>query len=127
MEEALRLMRAGYLPEWKGGGSRGPGWFNVRWPDYDPRLHAALEAALSIAGPDYDYLANYGHVQNRPVSSASSEGLSTWFTYVIRGERFCTGHIEGFIQDGRLQEMFERLLEVVNDPSLEGALGTLGE
>lgn len=46
------------------------------------------------------------------VSKASLEELRQCLRYVVRGEKFCDGHWEDVISDGRVSSILRRLIEL---------------
>ena len=78
--------------------------------DYDKRVYEGLEACQELAGADCDYLSRIGRIEDQPISGATLEDLSAWFTWVVRGERFCDGHIAQNLENGRVRELATRLL-----------------
>lgn len=85
------------------------------YPAYDGRV---LDA-LNILPTDTDYLENHEKLENKAVGEMDLEDLSTMYTFIQRGERFCDGHIAGFIEDGSLLDLIDRhiaLLEKKNAP-----------
>ncbi|RGE20087.1 DUF6508 domain-containing protein [Leucobacter sp. wl10] len=121
----IEAMRGGRSTEGNGDGNGDAapsGDSNVAWwPHYDRRIFDALYAAYNhVAGPDHDYMSNIEPLREAPIPSASMSDLSTWFTYLMRGDRFDDGLIAAYIEDGRLLQMFERLVEVADPGSGSG-------
>lgn len=113
VRKALTLLRDGRgNPEWQPSVRQDDGSYTMRWPLYPQPVMAAVMAALDVTGSDYEYIDRIETVRQMPIRSSSSRELSTWFTYLFRGERFSDGHIERFILSGELQALFERLLEL---------------
>ncbi len=46
------------------------------------------------------------------IKNASLDEIKTMLTYCNRGERFCSGHREDMIIQGRLEKIFDRLMEI---------------
>lgn len=68
-------------------------------------------------------MTNIEHLRDAPISSASMSELSTWFTFLMRGERFRDSYIVEYISDGRLLQMFERLVEIAERGAEAGRRG----
>ena len=79
------------------------------YPDYDGRVMAAL----NTLDPDYDYPKNHEKIADKPIEEMDLKDLSTMYTFIQRGERFCDGHIAGFIEDGTLLKLFTRHIELL--------------
>ncbi len=88
------------------------------WPEYDDRVFQGIFAALTLLGRDVDYHAHKRDLHRDGIPQATREELSTWFTYTARGEYWCTGYVSGVIEDGELQAITRRLVEL-----LEGGRG----
>ncbi|MGP5125640.1 DUF6508 domain-containing protein [Brachybacterium tyrofermentans] len=90
------------------------------WRD-DPRgdsARGALRQALSVAherlaGPDYEYMDHMHSLDRADIPTADLADVSTWCTWVVRGERFSDGHIDANIRDGLVAELMARLLDVI--------------
>ena len=46
------------------------------------------------------------------IKNASLDEIKTMLTYCHRGERFCSGHWEDMIIQGRLEKIFDRLVKI---------------
>ena len=46
------------------------------------------------------------------VAAASMEQIKTMLTYCVRGERFCIGHWEAMIHEGRIVLILRRLKQL---------------
>ena len=79
------------------------------YPVYDDRVMRALNTFK----PDYDYLEHYAELEGKAAADMSLEDLATMYTFIVRGERFCDGHIASFIEDGDLLALVERHIELL--------------
>lgn len=64
---------------------------------------------------DYEYQANYKNLEGVDISNYTLKNIKTHLTYIERGERFCDGFIAGNIQNGTLQKLIERYLEILEE------------
>lgn len=112
----VALLDAGCETPVRGGAVREDGGHTPGYPDYDERVFAGLEACQELAGSDHDYLAHIERIEHRPIARGTLEDLSAWFTWLLRGERFCDGHIAQNLQSGRVRELVTRLLELSPAP-----------
>lgn len=111
VRRGMDVLRAGHgLPEWQPSVLQPDGTRTMSWPLYPQPVLVALMAALEVTGTDHDYVDHIETVRRTAIASSSSSDLSTWFTYLFRGERFFEGHIEGFIRSGELLALFKRVL-----------------
>lgn len=85
----------------------------IGWSVYGPQIWDGIEAAKMLLGADYNYQENVDAVRDKSVSSALPGDLSTWFTWMSRGERFCDGFLAEQISDGGLYAVVKRLEELI--------------
>lgn len=79
------------------------------YPDYDSRVMAALGTLKS----DYQYLEHHSKLEGKAVDKMTLNDLATMYTFILRGERFCDGHIASFIEDGSLLRLINRHIELL--------------
>ena len=79
------------------------------YPNYDNRIFDVLGSLP----PDYEYLDHYGDLENKAIGDMTLDDLATMYTFIIRGERFCDGHIASFVEDGRLLKLVNRQIELL--------------
>lgn len=79
------------------------------YPNYDERVIAALDTLPS----DHEYLSHHEKLEDKAIRSMTLDDLATMYTFILRGERFCDGHIASFIEDGRLLELVDRHIELL--------------
>ena len=111
----LELLRSGYVPKWNDG-----------YPVYDERIRVFIEAVHSDEICDHNYLEHSDCIRDKAPEELTHRELCTFFTYIVRGERFCSGHIAGYIQNGILQELLEcylRLTATGREAISSGILG----
>lgn len=111
VHSGVALLRSGYEVAWAEGRSSGQ-----HWPDYDARLYGAFDGAAALIGVDHEYPSRIEAARSRPVAEADASDLATRLTWIRRGERFSDGFIAGFVADGTLCALFERVLEVTSVP-----------
>lgn len=105
----IELLRTDYEVEWTPSKVLSSGANMFPYPSYDGRVWAGLEAALELVGTDFSYLDHEDRRDPRRIEIASRDDLSTWVTFIMRGERFCDGHIGASIEDGLLLQILERI------------------
>ena len=79
------------------------------WPIYPDVVMEALHTLPA----DYDYLEHHDLLENKPIASMNLDDIATMYTFIQRGERFCDGHIAGFIEDGTLYMLIQRHMELL--------------
>lgn len=102
------LLLSGYQVQWTPSRLTASGAWMIPHPANDDVLMGALHAASTILGTDFDYVATLERVRGVPIGSASVSDLSTWFTSILRGERFADGHIAHYVESGELLMLLDR-------------------
>ncbi len=105
----IELLRTDYEVEWTPSKKLPNGAQTLPYPSYDGRVRAGLQAALELVGTDFNYPDHKDRRDPRRIEVASRDDLSTWVTFIMRGERFCDGHIGGYIENGLLLQILERI------------------
>lgn len=78
------------------------------YPNYAPEVIKALD----MLEPDYNYLTNFEKMKNKEIEELERKEIATYLTFISRGERFCDGHIAGYVESGKLLELMLRLKEI---------------
>ena len=81
---------------------------SIGWYDYDSKIMECHK----IIGEDYNYLENFKLIQNKNIKDLTKDELKTYVTRIFRGERFCDGLIARCIDDGTLESVIKRYLEL---------------
>lgn len=108
----IELLEAGYIVEWTSSRVTESGARTMSYPNYDKRLVEALWGASELVGTDYGYTERVEEVRDLSVPGMTRPQLSTFLTWVQRGERFCDGFIDGFVEDGRVLQALRRAAEL---------------
>ncbi len=107
------LLASGYVAELVPSKRLQDGTIQTGWYNYAPQIWDGIEAAKDLLGTDYEYVQHIAAVRARGVPTASPSDLSTWFTWMSRGERFSTGFLAGKISDGELAAITQRLEDLI--------------
>jgi hypothetical protein len=110
----IELLEGGYVVEWTPSRETEPGVRTMAYPNYDRRLMEALWGASELVGTDYDYVNRVDEVRDVDVARMSRSQLSTFFTWVQRGERFCDGFIADFVKEGKVLQALRRAIELAD-------------
>lgn len=79
------------------------------YPLYDEEVMKALDLLES----DTKYLSNHEKIADKPIGEMNKKEIATMLTFISRGERFCDGHIAGFVESGDLLKLMIRLRELL--------------
>ena len=77
---------------------------------YDYRI---MNALYSLE-PDYQYVKNSKPIINKEIEQMDLDEIATMYTYIYRSERFCDGFIAGCMENGYLNKLFCRHLELIS-------------
>lgn len=108
----IELLETGYTVEWTPSRVAESGARTMSYPVYDKRLMEALWGASELVGTDYGYTERVDEVRELSVPEMTQSQLSTFLTWVQRGERFCDGFIDDFVKDGRVLQALHRAAEL---------------
>lgn len=70
---------------------------------------------LGSINHDLSYMENYKKLEGLDISNYTMQNIETHLTYLSRAERFCEGVIAGSIDNGILQKLVERYLDLLSD------------
>lgn len=113
----LPVMEAeGYeaAPSW-GGGEQDDGTLQMPYPNYTDEIGRFIELAHAESLLDRQYVnKNIGEWFERPgyVERASFSEVKSMLTFMVRGERFCDGHIASLFEQGHVVRVLRRLREL---------------
>ncbi|WP_237462521.1 DUF6508 domain-containing protein [Leucobacter chromiireducens] len=108
----IELLESGYTVEWEPSREIEPGVHTMSYPRYDSRLTEALWGASELVGTDYGYIDRVDEVRELSIPEMSQSQLSTFLTWVQRGERFCDGFIAEFVKEGSVLQALRRASEL---------------
>ncbi len=60
-----------------------------------------------------DYIVYFNDVKRKKIIDLTKEEIGIYLTAIIRGERFCDGHIAFYIKNGFLKELIDRLISLL--------------
>lgn len=98
-------------PRWTGGKNQ-DGVFSLPIPKYPTPVAQFFELAAHPCWNDYDYCSKPAHemlADDAVVASATLDQIKTMLTSCVRGEKFCDGHWEESIKEGRVGAILARL------------------
>ena len=64
-----------------------------------------IKRILNEELPDYNYLDNYKIYKYKKIEELSLEETLSYLTFIIRGEKFCDGHIASYLEDGTIERL----------------------
>ena len=118
-----RQLKAGANPtRWHSAEAQADGVIALGWPKYERWLSEGLYSAVvyleHARGFDRDAaMRRYGELLHSEAvhndNPRTLEALWAELTYVLRGERFCDGHIDAHIKNGRLPRLMDVFAQLV--------------
>lgn len=105
--------------QWKGG-KESDGIMEIPYPDYPDEIWASF----SIFDPDTDYSDNYEkYCKGILPTDMNVRQIRTMLTFIERGERFCDGHVQRYLENNILLKLLLRLddLIVAYDQKIENS------
>ena len=67
---------------------------------------------IKFIGIDYSYISNYELIKNKDISDMIKPELKTYLTRIFRGEKFSTGLIAESIDNGILEKIIKRYIDL---------------
>lgn len=97
------------------GGEVSPGVFTWRFPNYRDEVDSFMHAASRPFWVDRHYLdtdVETWFEEPNVIAEAGLGEIKSLLTYIVRGERFCDGHVGQLIEGGHVQRLLRRLAEL---------------
>ena len=104
-------------PSW-GGGETSPGVFHMPYPNYCEEIGRFIQLAHDEALIDREYVdKDVGEWLRRPafVEQATLADVKSILTFMVRGERFCDGHIAALFGEGHVVAVLRRLAVIIGE------------
>ncbi len=81
-----------------------------RYPEYPEEV----DIALGMLETDYDYASHCQKINEKGIQpeEMNIKQIRAMLTSFLRGERFCTGYIAEFVENGMLLRLMKRLKEL---------------
>lgn len=123
IDELLAYLQALSIPgrqfcQWSRAQNTTPDTFTLAYPIYDDDVADFFELAGQEFWCDFDYtLKGARRMLDDPlfIEQADLDEIKTMLTFCVRGERFCDGHWEAVLKNGRIQALLRRLEVIRKD------------
>jgi len=79
------------------------------YPLYDKEVENWIHEFYRLKLSDFNYLENYEIYKHKELEELSLEETLSYITFIIRGERFCDGHIASALEDGTIEKLCNNL------------------
>ena len=95
--------------EWEKPKKRKDGVIEIGFPLYDEEVNNWIHEFYRLKLSDYNYLDNARIYKHKKIEELSLEETLSYITFIIRGERFCDGHIASYLEDGTIEKLCNNL------------------
>ena len=95
------------LPKLKTQGEDGV--IELGFPLYSEEVDNWIHEFYRLKLADYNYLDNVKTYKNKKIEELTLEETLSYLTFIIRGERFCDGHIASYLEDGTIEKLCNKL------------------
>ena len=95
--------------EWQKPRQRSDNVIELGYPLYDKEVENWIHEFYRLKLSDFNYLENYEIYKHKELEELSLEETLSYITFIIRGERFCDGHIAAALEDGTIEELCNNL------------------
>ena len=85
------------------------GVIEIGYPLYDQEVTNWIQEFYRLKLSDFNYLHNYEIYKKKEIEELSLEETLSYITFIIRGERFCDGHIASFLENGVIEKLCDNL------------------
>ena len=102
--------------EWQKPKRRSDNVIELGYPLYDNEVENWINEFYRLKLTDFNYIENFEIYKNKKIEKLSLEETLSYITFIIRGERFCDGHIASALENGTFEKLCNNLKEKgVND------------
>lgn len=95
--------------EWKDPEKGEDGVIKLGIPLYDEEVNNWIHEFYRLKLSDFNYIDNVKIYKNKKIEELSIEETLSYITFIIRGERFCDGHIASYLEDGTIEKLCDNL------------------
>ena len=95
--------------EWKEPKKGEDGVIEMRFFLYDEEVNNWINEFYRLKLQDYNYLDNARIYRHKKIEELSLEETLSYLTFIIRGEKFCDGHIAAHLEDGTIEQLCNNL------------------
>ena len=101
--------------EWSETEENEDGSITIPVPLYNDEVRNWIHAFYDLKLLDKNYLDNCEYIKEKNIFELNFNEILSYFTFIIRGDRFCDGHIASFLEDGTIELLEKRLAIMCND------------
>lgn len=109
------LERAKQLPylktqkvEWKGMKQLDNGAYTMPFPLYSNEVDNWIRMFYELKLSDYNYIENFNYIKDKKIEELSQFEILSYYTHIIRAERFGDGVIAKHLENGNIEKLQQR-------------------
>lgn len=109
------LERAKQLPylksqkvEWKGMEKLDNGAYTMPFPIYSDEVDNWIKMFYELKLSDYNYIENFNYIKDKKIEELSPFEILSYYTHIIRAERFGDGIIASYLENDKLEKLQQR-------------------
>lgn len=95
--------------EWQKSKQRSNNVIELGYPLYDKEVGNWIEEFYRLKLTDFNYIENFEIYKHKEIKKLSLEETLSYITFIIRGERFCDGHIASALENGTIEQLCNNL------------------
>lgn len=95
--------------EWQKSKQRSNNVIELGYPLYDKEVENWIEEFYRLKLTDFNYIENFEIYKYKEIKKLSLEEALSYITFIIRGERFCDGHIASALENGTIEQLCNNL------------------
>ena len=95
--------------KWQECKEKEDGVIELGYPLYDKEVDEWIQEFYRLKLSDYNYIDNIKNFKHKKIEELSLEETLSYITFIIRGERFCDGHIASYLEDGTIEKLCNNL------------------
>lgn len=94
---------------WKAPKQKEDGVITLGFPVYSKEVDNWVKEFYDLKLADHNYIENYDIYKTKKIAELTLEETLSYITFIIRGERFCDGHIARYLEDGTIEQLCKNL------------------
>ena len=95
--------------EWQKSKQRSDNVIELGYPLYDKEVENWIKEFYRLKLTDFNYLENFEIYNHKEIEKLSIEETLSYITFIIRGEKFCDGHIASALENGTIEKLCNNL------------------
>ena len=95
--------------EWQKSIQRSDNVIVLGYPLYDKEVENWIKEFYRLTLTDFNYIENFKIYKHKKIEKLSLEETLSYITFIIRGERFCDGHIASALENGTIEKLCNNL------------------